>query len=51
MQIDAFGEIIEIEEEKINGINKNKIAIFIEINQQRYIDIFKKNENNKFFYI
>lgn len=49
MQYDRFGEIIETEEEKINDISKSEMASFIESNQDRYIGIFKKNENRKFF--
>lgn len=49
MQFDRFGERIETEEEKINDISKIEMASFIESNQERYISIFKKNENRKFF--
>ncbi len=49
MQFDRFGERIETEEEKINDIGKIEMASFIEINQERYLNIFKKNENRKFF--
>lgn len=49
MQYDRFGEVIEIEDEKINDISINEIGNFIENNRLRYIDIFKKNENKKIF--
>lgn len=49
MQYDRFGEIVETEDEKINDISKSEMISFIESNSDRYINIFKKNENRKFF--
>lgn len=49
MQYDRFGEAIVIENETIHGISKSEMASFISCNQERYMRIFKKNENRKFF--
>ena len=49
MEYNKFGEVVQTEEEKINGISTYEISLFIEKNEERYIRIFKKYENRKFF--
>lgn len=49
MQYDRFGDPIVSEEVGINGFEKIELASFIEKNNARYLEIFRKNEGRKFF--
>lgn len=49
MQYDRFGDAITTEDLKISDIEKSELASFIENNNERYLEIFKKNEDKKYF--
>lgn len=48
-ELNRFGETVSSSEETLNGHSKADVMSFIENNNGRYYEIFKRNENRKFF--